>query len=570
MRLMRFILAASALIAAMVSCSKNGAEESEDILRYEIELIARISDGSARTWTDGDRIHVYHRVSGSDSYTDDGFYTLKDASRGVFTGKVSGGLSSMKDYDWKAVFAGSSGDSASLGTDYLVQDMYGSKNHLKGGFPLEGRQEGVSGSRSPSLSMKEGFTTIEVRVTNKAGYGVPFSTVKVGPTTVFVRNPQEVNVGSSVSIFVPVMPSEADGTVAFSVNGIAGSADIKGEAGETISIGYDYSAHKEDIVNAKVYSGSRYSTFTSMVHFGKKYYVAFRESDTEHCHHSAADMKEKAYIVICSSEDAVRWSRELMIVNEKYDLHDPQLVVAPQGDKVLCYQGTTIPGDGMMRDPATAVSTLVLNESGALEVASTSTVDMGKKSCYWLWGLTTHDGWYYGVGYYYYDEGRPTLFRSKDGIRYVQVSEFEVEGNEASPCFIGNRLYVFFRSIQTMDCFVSCADAPYENWTTRKYGFAMHAPKAVELWGKIYVAMRYNLYSNAICCYDPATEEFRHIHSTFTNTVSTDVGYPGLIIHDGAMHVSWYAAESYLDKSPDIFYQSIGLGKIHDLTLAAF
>lgn len=570
MKLMRFVLTATALIAAMVSCRKNGADESGDSTKSEIELTARISDGSSRSWTDGDRIHVYHRVTGSDTYTDDGNFTLKDASKGVFSGKVSEGISSKKDYDWKAVYTGSSGDSVSLGVDCLVQKMYGSKDHLNGEFPLEGRQEGVSGSQSPSLAMKEGFATIEVKITNKARYGVPFSTAKVGSTTVFVKDPQVVNVGGSVSIFVPVMPSEANGKLAFSVNGIAGSADIKADAGKTARIEYDYSAHKTDIVNARVYSGSRYSTFTSMVHFGKKYYVAFRESDTEYCHHGAADMKEKAYIVICSSEDAVRWNKELTIVNEKYDLHDPQLVVAPQGDKVLCYQGITIPGDGMMRDPGTAVSTLVLNESGILEEVSTTAVDMGEKSCYWLWGLTTHNDSYYGVGYFYYDQGKPTLFRSKDGIEYREVSEFAVEGNEASPCFVGNRLYVFFRSVQTMDCFVSYADAPYEDWKTRKYSFTMHAPKAVELWGKIYVAMRYNMYSNAICCYDPATEEFRHIHTTFTNSVSTDVGYPGLIIHDGAMHVSWYAAETYLDKSPDIFYQSIGLGKIHDLTLAAF
>lgn len=570
MRLTGFIFTAAALATAMVSCRKYEAEERKDSRKSEIELTATISDGSSRTWKDDDRIRVCHRVSGSGSYTDDGDFTIKDASKGVFAGKVSGGLSPSKEYDWKAVFSGPSGNSGSLGTDCLVQDMYGSRDHLKGEFPLEGRQEHVSGSQSPSLAMKEGFATIEVKVTNKTSYGVPFSTAKVGPTTVFVKDPQEVNSGGSISIFVPVMPSEGNGKLAFSVNGIAGSADLKAEAGKTATIEYDYSAHKTDIVNAKVHSGSRYSTFTSMVHFGKKYYIAFRESDTEYCHHSAADMKEKAYIVICSSEDAFRWDRELMIVNEKYDLHDPQLVVAPQGDRILCYQGTTIPGDGMMRDPGTAVSTLVLNESGILEEVSTMAVDMGRKSCYWLWGLTTHDGWYYGVGYFYHDQGKPTLFRSKDGIKYEEVSEFEVEGNEASPCFLGNRLYVFFRSVQTMDCFVCCADAPYKDWKTMKYSFTMHAPKAVELWGKIYVAMRYNLYSNAICCYDPATEEFRHIHTTFTNTVSTDVGYPGLIIHDGAMHVSWYAAESYLDKAPDIFYQSIGLGKIHDLTLAAF
>lgn len=568
MNLKKFILMAGTILSVLSACGKAEESDGGNGKNVAFELTARISDGSSRSWGDGDKVRVWHRVSGSETYTDDGIFTLKDASKGVFAGTLASGLSSKKSYDWKVVFP----VDATLGTDYLVQKGYGSMDHLKGGsFPMEGRQESVSGEQAPSLSMKAGFITVEVKVTNKGMYDVPFSSAKVGSTTVFVRDPEVVKVGGSASIFVPLMPSEIQGgKIAYAVNGTVSSAELTAEAGSNATVAYDYSTHRTEVNDARVYSGSRYSTFTSMVHFGKKYYIAFRESDTEHCHHSAADMKEKAYIVICSSEDGVKWSKELTIVNDRYDLHDPQLIVAPKEDKVLCFQGTTTPGDGAMRDPATAVSTLVLGEDGKLTETSTVAVDMGKKSCYWLWGLTTHGDWYYGVGYYYYDQGKPTLFRSKDGVKFEEVSEFTVEGNEASPCFIGERLYVFFRSIQTMDCFVTYADAPYTDWKTKTYGFTMHSPKAVAIWDRIYVAMRYNMYSNAICCYDPQTEQFKHIHTTFTNTASTDVGYPGLIIHDGAMHVSWYAAEKYLDKSPDIFYQSIGLGKIYNLTLSAF
>ncbi|MGN1215394.1 MAG: hypothetical protein ACI4TJ_04015 [Candidatus Cryptobacteroides sp.] len=341
---------------------------------------------------------------------------------------------------------------------------------------------------------------------------------------------------------------------------------MSGEAGETVTVDLSYKVHKTSITDTKVYSGSRYSTFTSMIHYGSKFYIAFRESDTQYCHHSAADMKEKGYIVICSSTDGLSWQKEITLVNDTYDCHDPKLVASTDGNKLFVYHGITIPGDGKLKDPCTGVWTLETGEDGLLVEKTYNTVDMGAKSCYWLWDITTKDDCYYGVGYYYFDQGKPTLFRSKDGIKYEEVSEFPVEGNEASPCFYGDRLYVFFRSVQTLDCFVTWADAPYTDWHTKTYGFTMHAPRAIALWDRIYVAMRYNMYSNSICCYDPATENFDLIHTTFTNSASTDVGYPGMIVFNGALDVCWYAAEKYLDPSPDIYFQSIGLGKIYNLT----
>jgi hypothetical protein len=450
----------------------------------------------------------------------------------------------------------------------MVQEGYSSKTHIlnASNLPLQGNLSTENSASGLKIDMKDGFVTAEVKVKNDGMYDVPVSSVKFGKVTVIVNDAEIVPVGKTAIVYVPVPESEAKGKCTFSVNGSSSSVELDAAAGSTVTVDCSYKVHNTNIVDAKVYSGSRYSTFTSMAQFGGKLYIAFRESNTQYCHHSAANMAEKGYVVICSSYDGTKWGKEITLVNDKYDCHDPKLVVSTDGSKLLVYHGITIPGDGTMKDPCTGVWTLEQDNEGKLEEKSCATVDMGSKSCYWLWGITKHNDYYYGVGYFYYDRGKPTLFRSKDGIKFEEVSEFQTEGNEASPCFIGDRLYVFFRSVQTLDCFVTWADAPYTDWHTKTYGFTMHSPHAVELWGKIYVAMRYNMYSNSVCCYDPATEGFECIHTTFTNSASTDVGYPGMIVYNGALAVCWYAAEKYLDPTPDIYFQSIGLGKVYNLS----
>jgi len=567
MKALKTIIAALAAALSLVACSKSGADDegsAEKNVPYQLRLEANSLD----SWKEGDQVHVYHRLSGGSSFIDDGAFTLTDPSGKDFAGKLATGLVDGKSYDWKVVYPYTSDGSATISTDYLTQDGYGASAHLKSdAMPLLGTLNGErAASARTIIEMKNGFATVAVKVTNKCLYPVPFSSVKIGSCTVFVPDAPEVEVGSSATFYVPVVESDATGKAKMYVNGVESLIDLTATAGQSASVDYAYQAHKIDVVDSKVYTGSRYSTFTSMVFFGKKYYVAFRESDTEYCHHGAANMKEKAYVVICSSEDGVKWSKETTLVHEKYDCHDPKLVVSLDGSKLLVYHGITIPADGALRDPCTGIWTMELGKDGKLAELSYNTVDMGSKSCYWLWGITKHNGYYYGVGYYYYDEGKPTLFRSKDGVKYEQVSEFIVEGNEASPIFFGERLYVFFRSVQTYDCYVSWADAPYTDWHTKTYKFTMHAPHAIQVWDKILVAMRYNMHSNSICCYDPATENFDLVHTTFTHETSSDVGYPGMILHNGAVHVCWYGPEKGKDKTPTIFYQSLGLGKIYGLT----
>jgi len=562
MKRVSIILTVAIALFSLEACAKKEASEPSDV-QFQI----RLSSGT-KTWSEGDRVRVFHRVSGNDTFIDDGAFTLSASSGNIFEGKLAKGLSDDKTYDWKVIYPYTEDGKASIGTDYLVLKHYGDQSYIFGqeSLPLMGTLAGSKAGGTVSVDMKGGYVTAAVKIVNNGMFPVPVNSVKAGSTTVFINEPEEIAEGASVTILVPMNESEAKGKCQIAVNGSANSVEVNADAGQTCNVEISYKAYNTSISDSKVYSGNRYSTFTSMAHFGKKFYVAFRESDTEYCHHGAADMKEKAYVVICSSENGVSWNKEITLVHAQYDCHDPKLVVSQDGSKLLVYHGITIPGDGEMRDPCTGLWTLDLDDEGKLEELSYQTVDMGSKSCYWLWGITKHQDWYYGVGYFYYDRGKPTLFRSKDGVKYEAVSEFETEGNEASPVFYGDRLYVFFRSVQTTDCFVTWADAPYTQWTEKTYNFTMHAPHAVKLWDKFFVAMRYNMYSNSICCFDPETTSFKCIHTTFTNDVSTDVGYPGMIVHDGAMHVCWYAAEKYLDKSPDIFYQSIGLGKLYGLS----
>ena len=172
------ILCAIAAISTLFSCEK--AEAPKNGL-FEITVGSDETKthftGAAIHWNIGDKISLFHAVSGSSSYVNDGAFTAtaNDAIT-TFTGVLSETLTASR-YDWYAVYPYTA---ESTGPDYAGgifignkpgysqhQSEYGNKAHLTGDcFPLYGNRPNIAKESKPFISMQQMASVAKIIVTN--------------------------------------------------------------------------------------------------------------------------------------------------------------------------------------------------------------------------------------------------------------------------------------------------------------------------------------------------------------------------------------------------------------------
>ena len=183
---------------ALTSCTKEMTDSSKDIESQGIpfEICASVSqtrtttDNSWNTtWVAKDAINLFHAKAGTTTYVSDGQFTVENTESGKFKGKLTGELTA-DSYDWYAFYPYSSynktpaGDAQSnfgyttIGGTSQTQTGNNSQAHLCGKpCPLYGVVKSVSKSSSPTISMQQLVSVIEVNVTNNSGEDLTVSSV---------------------------------------------------------------------------------------------------------------------------------------------------------------------------------------------------------------------------------------------------------------------------------------------------------------------------------------------------------------------------------------------------------
>jgi len=323
------------------------------------------------------------------------------------------------------------------------------------------------------------------------------------------------------------------------------------------------------IIDKRIWHTSRYSCFPDIIYFKGMYYVGFRESSG----HVATTFDGRGRFIVLSSPDCKTWTRAAYIEDKTYDIGAGRFAISPDGEYLMAYSNLTLPIPENGDFQGTYIYFFKQDTEGKLMLADRKKADIGQYSHY-IFDLTVvkHDDWYWGVAYYIYDgdKNHPILIKSKDGVKFEPVHTFDLPGNEAYPCFIGEQLHVFFRYIFDNDrSFVTVADPPYDKWSTTTYdGLMMHSPQTILVDGKILISMRgYSQddltqlgsfrYGVPIYQYDPDSRKLTFVHDIFPNT-DTDMGYCGWIVQDDALHIVYYAYW-------DIWYQRITLNKLKSM-----
>lgn len=202
------ILTLGAICAAaftLTNCNKEIAEPQAPVTGgTDFEIIATTADtktannGLNTVWATGDALTVFHAVAGSTTYGSNDKFTYSGADN-KFTGKLATGLDASKSYDWYAMFPYSSYIKTPTNSDkggyvYIgersdqtqIQTSNDSKAHLIYGAsnqtglrncPLYAVAKGVAASATPTFTMKQLASIVEVNVTNTNTAPLTVSTV---------------------------------------------------------------------------------------------------------------------------------------------------------------------------------------------------------------------------------------------------------------------------------------------------------------------------------------------------------------------------------------------------------
>lgn len=195
---MKKIFAYGMMLAVSLSLTNCSKEIEAPVIESEIikegvpfELFANSIEtktaitGWATRWVQGDKVNVFHATAGTTAYVDDGQFSVDatDLTVGRFTGTIAPeNLPVSGKYDWYAIYpynsyikspanTGSNPGRVTIGkasNQAQVQNGNDVTNHLSGSaFPLYGVATDVDFDASPSITLNNIVSVVEVKVTNK-------------------------------------------------------------------------------------------------------------------------------------------------------------------------------------------------------------------------------------------------------------------------------------------------------------------------------------------------------------------------------------------------------------------
>lgn len=246
-----------------------------------------INDGMATKWEAGDTINLFHAVTETADYINDGKYIIaeEDLEDGRFTGELTGELSVDGVYDWYAFFpylkkiespVNTTGYAYIGHSKGLNQDGYGSKAALKRSVcPLYGIAKAVKGDKVPSITMQHLSSVVAINVVNDTetplkvttasliaeesivgSYYIDFSgdpkytdsgaNYVFNTATVNVSNATELAKGESAVLYLAIKPftAKSGSKLILSVNGykkeLTLEKDVTFHAGKIKTLKFDY------------------------------------------------------------------------------------------------------------------------------------------------------------------------------------------------------------------------------------------------------------------------------------------------------------------------------------------
>ena len=301
-----------------------------------------------------------------------------------------------------------------------------------------------------------------------------------------------------------------------------------------------------------IYGTDEYSAFTDLIHFKGAFYCSFRVGTG---HVGGEDGKVR----ILRSSDGQNWKSIALLEKEGVDLRDPKLSVTPDGRIMVIIGGSIYDGKTLLdRIPHVTFSNKKGKKFG--DPVAVDVTDNTDEMNSWIWRVIWHNEVGYGMDYQTHQEDQWDLYLTKtnDGKSFEKVSKLEVDDlpNEATIRFTrDNEMYILIRREgKDRMGLIGKSHPPYTNWHYTKLDFQLGGPNFLFLNdSKLVIGTRNYVGDRKTYLY--VTDLNGEVEKTIELPSGGDTSYPGLLIHDDFLWVSYYSSHEgnshiYLSKIP--------------------
>jgi len=280
----------------------------------------------------------------------------------------------------------------------------------------------------------------------------------------------------------------------------------------------------------KIWDEANHNAFTDLVRFQDRWFLTFREGKG----HVSPD----GALRVLTSADGETWESAARLTSETGDLRDPKLSITPDGRLMLA-------GASALHQPADAKhQSMVWFSRDGREWSEPRPIT---EPNVWAWRPAWHDGTAYVVGYFTAGPKMTRLYSSPDGVEFAPLvpNLFDKDfPNETALAWLPDdtALCLMRRDGQPGTAQLGRSEPPYTEWTWKDLGVHLGGPALLRLPdGRLVAGGRLHApkVRTALCWLDPEAgtlTEFLALPS------GGDTSYPGLVLHDGLLWVSYYAS----------------------------
>jgi len=294
-----------------------------------------------------------------------------------------------------------------------------------------------------------------------------------------------------------------------------------------------------------IWDKAPHSAFTDLARFKGSFYCTFREGTGHVPGRSGAD---GAIRVISSVDDGEAWKSVALLAEDGVDLRDPKISITPDGRLMLTIGGSFYEeGKRLKCEPRIAFSDA---EGHNFSPPQPAVIDEKIRTEHdWLWRVTWHDDIAWGV-VYHASRGAAgpghRLVKSTDGITYEPVVSLDMGGfpNETTLRFADHdeMIALVRREGEDRTGRLGRSRPPYAEWEWSDVGIRLGGPNFLILpGGELIAGSRLYLDDGArtaLFCVDRSDR----LRELFRLPSGGDTSYPGLVIHDGKLWISYYSS----------------------------
>lgn len=290
-----------------------------------------------------------------------------------------------------------------------------------------------------------------------------------------------------------------------------------------------------------IWNAEPHNAFTDLIRWNDKFYCCFRVGTG----HVPGNSGQDGQIRVVSSVDGQAWKPVALIAEDGIDLRDPKLSEMPDGRLMLLMGGSDY--DGSERLGCAARVAFLEKEDASFSEITPVVIDSNIVSENdWLWRVTWHQGVGYGIVYQAEDVPWGLhLVQTRDGINYRRIKTFSMKGkpNESTIRFDKQgAMHVIVRNEDERRIgHYGLSQPPYDQWNWNRIETRLGGPNFVQLPAGDWIlgTRDYQQDPKTTLGFVTSDGEFK---KAVTFPSGGDTSYPGMVVHDGWLWVSYYAS----------------------------